>query len=286
MIKRGNIWLLILFGFVQNSLFSQVIDQKAARLESTLRKVELFINQEDSLDRNEIIDSFTSMIDRLEATRLKEPNDHSFLSKIFFKTHRKRLNRYSLYSDFGDTMLSGKYGCLSGTITYALILTHFGYKNEAVELSNHVYLKVYYGNTSILLESTLASSGFLDRNQDINDALERYSMGNSSGEMVAIASGNNGVLNSKIQNTIGLTELAGLQRYNRAIENHKNLKLISSLNYAIEADQFYPSLRMKYLMQLVINEILFSGELSKKAKQSALNHYISHVRENKISQTK
>jgi hypothetical protein len=183
-------------------------------------------------------------------------------------------------------MLNGRYGCLSGTITYALILSHFGFKNEAVELSNHVYLKVYLDEEFIILESTLASKGFLDRREDIKDALIRYSKRGSNGEMMAIASGNNSPLNSSIENKIGLIELAGLQRYNRAIETFKNSNLVSSLNYAVEADELYPSARIKYLMQLLVNEILYSQELSKEAKQDALNHYISHVRENKISQTK
>lgn len=284
--KHRNIWLLILFGFVQNSLFPQNINTQNERLQETLRNIEYFISDEDSPKKDEIINHFISILKSLEAVRIKELDDHKFLNKVFLKTHRKSLNRYNLYSDFGDTMLSGNYGCLSGTITYALLLTHFGFENEAVELSNHVYLKVYLGDKTILFESTLASRGFLDRNEDIKEAMGRYSKRNLIGEMMVIASESKSEIHSDIENQIGLTELAGLQRYNQAIENYKNSNLSSSLKYALDADKLYPSVRMKYLMQLLVNEILYSKELSNSAKQDALNNYISHIRENKISQTK
>jgi len=39
-------------------------------------------------------------------------------------------------------------------------------------------------------------------------------------------------------------------------------------------------------MQILINEILYSEGLSEEVKETALNNYIFHIREKKISQTK
>jgi hypothetical protein len=285
MIKRRNIWLLLIFGLLQTGLYSQSLEDKNQALNESLRKVELFLIKEDSQQRQKVLNEFTSLISTFEALRIKEKDDHSFLQKLFQKTHRKSLNRYNLYSDFGDTMLSGKYGCLSGTITYALLLSHFNFDYEVIELANHVYLQVHNGSSIILFESTLAARGFLDRPEDIKNALERYSQRRTSNAMMAIAAAND-LPNSEIENSIGLSELAGLQLYNRAIQTYKNSDLVSSLEFTLEAHEMYPSIRIKYLMQLLINEILYSKGLSEKVKQTALNNYVSHIRENRISQSK
>ena len=152
MIKRRDIWLILIFGLVQTSLYSQTLEDKNAALNESLRKVEFFLIKEDSQQRNKVLTEFTSLISTFETLRSKEDDDHTFLHKLFQKTHRKSLNRYNLYSDFGDTMVSGKYGCLSGTITYALLLSHFNFDYEVIELSNHVYLQVHLNNSIILLQ--------------------------------------------------------------------------------------------------------------------------------------
>ena len=285
MIKRRDIWLILIFGLVQTSLYSQTLEDKNAALNESLRKVEFFLIKEDSQQRNKVLTEFTSLISTFETLRSKEDDDHTFLHKLFQKTHRKSLNRYNLYSDFGDTMVSGKYGCLSGTITYALLLSHFNFDYEVIELSNHVYLQVHLNNSIILFESTLAARGFVDRREDIKSALERYSDRVTNDAMTAIAVSND-LPNSEIKNSIGLSELAGLQLYNRAIQSFKNSDLIASLNFTLEAHAMYPSIRIKYLMQLVINEILYSKGLNEKVKQAALNNYVAHIRENRISQSK
>lgn len=285
MIKRRYIWLILTLGLIPIALYPQSEEDKGLSLNNSLANVEFFLIKQDSQQRNNVLQEFTSLISTFEALRIKEKDDRAFLHKLFQKTHRKSLNRYSLYSDFGDTMLNGNYGCLSGTITYALLLSHFNFKYEVIELANHVYLQVHVGASIVLFESTLAARGFMDRPADIKNALERYSQRSTNSAVMAIATAND-LPNSEIQNRIGLTELAGLQLYNRAIQTYKNSYLISSLNFTLEAHDLYPSIRIKYLMQLLINEILYSKGLSEKVKQTALNNYVAHIRENRISQTK
>uniref|UniRef100_UPI00404832D4 hypothetical protein n=2 Tax=Roseivirga sp. TaxID=1964215 RepID=UPI00404832D4 len=285
MIKRRYIWLILTLGLIPFALYPQSEGDRNPSLNSSLANVEFFLIKQDSQQRNTVLKEFTSLISTFETLRIKEKDDRDFLKKLFQKTHRKSLNRYSLYSDFGDTMLNGNYGCLSGTITYALLLSHFNFKYEVIELANHVYLQVHVGGSIVLFESTLAARGFMDRPADIKNALEHYSQRNTNSAVMAIAAAND-LPNSEIQNRIGLTELAGLQLYNRGIQTYKNSDLISSLNFTLEAHDLYPSIRIKYLMQLLINEILYSKGLSEKVKQTALNNYVAHIRENRISQTK
>ncbi|KOF02465.1 hypothetical protein OB69_11845 [Roseivirga seohaensis subsp. aquiponti] len=284
--KRRYIWLIIVLGFLHVNLYAQAPIQQNV-LAQTLSKADLFLADIEPEQREDAYKNLSQLIESLEVIREKESDDDVFLRKVFLKTNRKVLRRYSLFSDFSETLSTGNYGCLSGTILYSLVLFHFNFDFTAIELSDHVYLLVENGESKFIFESTLGSRGFIANKQDIENALSGYSersMINQS--MAAVASYRSSEQASSINNRIGLRELAGLQLYNKAIENFKNTELILSLEYAEASHELYPSVRIKQLMQLLVNEILYSEGLTKEVKENALKNYISHVRENKISQTK
>ncbi len=284
--KRRDIWLIIIVGFLHFNLYAQTPIQNHS-LQETLTKADLFLADAQPEQRIEVHQSLTQLIDNLESIRNKETNDDAFLRKVFLKTNRKNLRRYNLYSDFSETLLNGNYGCLSGTILYSLLLSHFDFDFTAIELSDHVYLLVEKDKSKFIFESTLGSRGFIANKKDIDKALNGYSersLVNQS--MAAVASIKSSEQTSFINNRIGLKELAGLQYYNKAFESFKNSELITALKYTEESHDLYPSVRIKQLMQLIVNQILYSEGLTQEVKQNALNNYISHVRGNKISQTK
>tara|TARA_R110001599_G_scaffold130882_2_gene306355 strand:- start:20417 stop:21241 length:825 start_codon:yes stop_codon:yes gene_type:complete len=273
-------------GFLHFNLYAQTPIQNHS-LQETLTKADLFLADAQPEQRIEVHQSLTQLIDNLESIRNKETNDDAFLRKVFLKTNRKNLRRYNLYSDFSETLLNGNYGCLSGTILYSLLLSHFDFDFTAIELSDHVYLLVEKDKSKFIFESTLGSRGFIANKKDIDKALNGYSersLVNQS--MAAVASIKSSEQTSFINNRIGLKELAGLQYYNKAFESFKNSELITALKYTEESHDLYPSVRIKQLMQLIVNQILYSEGLTQEVKQNALNNYISHVRGNKISQTK
>lgn len=284
--KSRDIWWIIILGFLNFNLCAQTGIQNNS-LQETLSKAEIFLVEAQPHQRIEAHQNLTQIIDNLEIIRKKENNDEAFLRKVFLKTNRKTLRRYSLYSDFSETLLSGNYGCLSGTILYSILLTHFDFDFTAIELSDHVYLLVEKDNSKFIFESTLGARGFIANKKDIEKALSGYSerlVVNQS--MTAVASLKSSEQPSYINNQIGLKELAGLQYYNKAIESFKNSELVTALKYTEESHKLYPSVRIKQLMQLLVNQILYSEGLTQEVKQDALNNYISHVRGNKISQTK
>ncbi|KYG83533.1 hypothetical protein [Roseivirga echinicomitans] len=284
--KSRDIWLIIIVGFLHFNLYAQSPTQNNS-LQETFSKADIFLADVEEEQRIEAHQNLAQLIDNLESMRKKENDDDAFLRKIFLKTNRKNLRRYSLYSDFSETLLNGNYGCLSGTILYSLLLSHFGFDFTAMELSDHVYLLVEKDNSKFIFESTLGSRGFIANKKEIEKALNGYSdrlVVNQS--MTAVASLKSREQTSFINNRIGLKELAGLQYYNKAFESFKNSELIIALEYTEEAHDLYPSVRIKQLMQLIVNQILYSEGLTQEVKQDALNNYISHVRGNKISQTK
>lgn len=283
---RRDIWYIIIVGVFHFNLYAQT-PVHSNPLKETLRKADIFLTDVEGDKKAEAHQNLTQLIQSLEDLRLKETDDDVFLRKLFLKANRKTLKRYSLYADFSETMLNHNYGCLSGTILYSLLLSHFDFNFEAIELSDHIYLLVENENSKFIFESTLGSRGFIASKADIDKALSGYnerSVVNQS--MTAVASLNSSGQTSVINNRIGLKELAGLQYYNKAIENFKNSELITALKYSKASHDLYPSVRIKQLMQLLVNEILYSEGLTKEVKENALKNYISHVRENKISQTK
>ena len=283
---RRDIWLIVLVGFLHFGLYAQTPVNNNS-LTETLDKASMFLTDVEGDQKVKANQNLSELIESLEVIRKKETDDDAFLRKLFLKTNRKTLRRYSLYADFSETMLDHNYGCLSGTILYSLLLSHFDFNFEAIELSDHIYLLVENENSKFIFESTLGSRGFIANKADIDKALSGYnerSVVNQS--MTAVASLNSNEQTSVINNRIGLKELAGLQYYNKAIESFKNTELITALKQSEQSHELYPSVRIKQLMQLLVNEILYSEGLTREVKQNALKNYISHIRENKISRTK
>ena len=284
--RNYKICYLLLVSFLTVGTYAQSPIQPKS-LEETITKSELFLTQENEETKTIVQANLTELIESLQEVRNKEEDDATFLRKVFIKTNRKELRRYSLYSTFAETMQNGNYGCLSGTILYSLILSHFNFDFEAIELADHVYLVAKNKTSTFIFESTLGSRGFISNKKEVDEALSSYNKRSLITEsMEAVASAKNANNGNGINNKIGLTELAGLQFYNEAIRNFKNTQPLISLNYAVESHKLYPSIRIKQLMQILINEILYSEGLSEEMKEAALNNYIFHIREKKISQTK
>ena len=192
-------------------------------VEETVTRSALFLTQENAETKAVVQANLIELIESLQEVRNKEKDDASFLRKVFIKTNRKELRRYSLYSTFAETMQNGNYGCLSGTILYSLILSHFNFDFEAIELADHVYLVARNKTSTFIFESTLGARGFISNKKDVDEALSSYDKRSLITEsMEAVASAKNDDKGTGINNKIGMTELAGLQFYNEAIRNFKN----------------------------------------------------------------
>lgn len=225
-------------------------------------------------------------ISRLEKVKVRKHSDLQFLRSLFFKTHRSFLHKYSAGATLDETLKSGEFGCLSGTALYALILNHFGYDFEIVEMTSHVYLKVHLKNQTLLIESTLPGSGFISSEKRIVEATEQYTdESRKTNSLMAIASiGGLEEAAGTYQRSINLKQLSGLQYYNEAIFELGDQAYESAFLNARKALNLYPSLRTERLMEIVINKILQSKNLTKDQKTNILNSYITQVKEKKLTQ--
>lgn len=222
---------------------------------------------------------------KLEVTKSRKKTDLDFLKTVFFKTHRKYLKRYDPSATFKATMDTGAYGCLTGSALYSIILSHFGYEHEIIELTSHVYLKVKLDKQTVLIESTLPETGFLENVSEIAKATEQYEDDSRKlNSIIAIAGINEGEEEGAYKRSISLKELSGLQYYNMAIYNIKGESLEMAFANARESIDLYPSKRTEQLMEIVINKILQSKTLTKDLKSGILNTYVTQVRKKRLTQ--
>ena len=224
-------------------------------------------------------------LSRLEVTKTRKKTDLEFLKTVFFKTHRKYLKWYDASATFKETMTTGVYGCLTGSALYSIILSHFGYEHEIIELTSHVYLKVKLDEQIILIESTLPETGFLENVSEVAKATEQYEDNSRKlSSIIAIAGINEGKEKDAYKRSINLKELSGLQYYNMAIYNLKGEALEMAFANAKESIDLYPSKRTEQLMEIVINKILQSKNLTKDLKSGILNTYVTQVRKKRLTQ--
>ena len=244
---------------------------------------------EDSLDaKDEVMLALVDhiqMLDELKERR-QRLRDDQFLKVIFFRTHRKFLERYDPSSTFSEMVLSGKYGCLPGTVLYALLLEYFDFKVRTIELTNHIFLKVKVDDQIYTFESTDPSKGFIRDDVSITQLSEQFEA--NSRRIISISSDN--ISGEEGQSTFvnqGLTfqQMAGLQFYNQSVYAYYKNNPIRSLQLVNKAVELYESDRTTYMMEFVISTILRNKKISGVEKENYLKQYIRQVKKKRLSQT-
>jgi hypothetical protein len=263
-------------------------DLSACKPDSTLtNQINTFFskNIQDSINAQQTEQTLKAYLNKLNQTKSRKKTDLEFLRTVFFKTHRKFLKRYDASATFPQTMETGTYGCLSGTALYSMILSHFGYEYEIIEMASHVYLKARVNNQIVLIESTIPEGGFLEKAREINKLSEQYADNSRKlNSIIAIAGIDTDNGQDTYQKSISMTQLSGLQYYNMAIYDLKDGALEAAFANAAESVTLYPSKRTELLMEIVINKILQSRTLTKDLKSAILNTYVTQVKKKKLTQ--
>ncbi|MCE7994084.1 MAG: hypothetical protein HEP71_19005 [Roseivirga sp.] len=285
--RTRRVYILLLFFIGLFALNSQAQSDAPKATLTTSDSINTFLSQD--LQNSPLADKMRSEIDqyldKLQIIKTRKKADREFLKTVFFKTHRKFLKHYDASATFEEMMETGVYGCLTGTALYSIILSHFGYEHEIVELTSHVYLKVKLDQQIILLESTLPESGFLENVSEIARATEQYEDNSRKlNSVTAIAGIDEEKAEGAYKRSISLKQLSGLQYHNMAIYNIKEEFLETAFMNAKESIKLYPSKRTELLMEIVINKILQSKNLTKDLKSGILNTYVTQVRKKKLTQ--
>ena len=231
-----------------------------------------FYFDHDSTPATEAFQKIDKLILQLEKKERSEQNDLRFLRTIFYKTHRKILRSYSPMASMDETIENGTYGCLTGTVVYALLLSHFNFNYEIVELPNHVFLKVKLADQNVYFESTLANDGFITNENHFK--FKRTSSSNHNTNWLQVISEKTQMVEqAKPFKIIDLKELRGLQHFNEAVKLYKVKAYQESISHAIIAFYQYPTEKNEMLTRFVLNRILTDHKLDDLEKRALVNNF-------------
>ncbi len=282
---------LLIFG-ISSICVGRTYDQEPSVSETTEHPISQFIISEKILATDSegavFEKKYDQIIKQLERIRIRKKNDATFLRSIFYRVHKKSLVDYSKMATMDETLKTGAFGCLTGTALYALILDHFGFKYDIIELTNHVYVRVVVDNRLMVMESTLPEEGLINLSRELRASAEHDGLDpRNIGTLTTVGDGSvdewnlvNGF------NKITLGELSGLQYFNESVRLYTEKKYITAMDMINEAYARYPSQRNEKLMQLVINKILKYDLIKEEVKNKYLTQYVKLVKRQKLSQTK
>ncbi|MDL5047682.1 hypothetical protein QQ054_16830 [Oscillatoria amoena NRMC-F 0135] len=109
--------------------WSQVINP------STERYLSAFLATTGS---NEGKASFFHYLGQLESRKARMASERDFVEYSFNATHKRYLKHFAKEASFATIFDDGRYNCLTGTILYSLILSHFNISHQVIETNYHI----------------------------------------------------------------------------------------------------------------------------------------------------
>ncbi len=208
-----------------------------------------------STNNNPTLQRYDELLSHLKDKKEKyNGDDIRFLKNLFSYIHRKQLANYQNFVSLEATLDKYKvYDCLTGTALYALLLNDLGYEINIKEFDYHILLIVKGLDQDILIESTDPLEGFVADESEIKERLDEI-ISKQENEEKSIFSGG-------IVNDVGITELAGLQYYNQALDFMNNGDLENSLKRIKLARSLYPSKRIEQVYE-TISQLSYYDEMT------------------------
>lgn len=193
---------------------------------------------------------YQELLNNLKNKQSKWKDDKRFLQHLFYKVHHTYLKEYKPLKSFDKLLENGTYGCLTGTIMYALFLEDLGIEYEIIESNYHIVLIATSAQKRYLFESTDPLNGFISTEKEINTYLETLKNTNTPKQQK-----NKYYLACRIHNKVTLTNLIGLQYYNMATVAYNHQEYPLAAYYLNKAKLYYKSPRLEELSQLMDHDL-------------------------------
>ncbi|MFY0591830.1 hypothetical protein [Roseivirga sp.] len=290
---KGRITILTVFLIcLETACFGQMDVMVTELRKENTHPIKAFLIEKElrtnDAELSNLYTAYDDVVDILERLRKHKKRDRAFLRSIFYKVHKRILINYERQATMAETMQTGNFGCLTGTAIYALILSHFQFDYEIIELPNHVFIKLNVDGQDMLIESTNPEGGLMSISKKLAQNMEQIGFDTRKLKLLTtVGEGSVGeweLFEGHVK--INLRELAGLQYFNESIRYYIQKEYLLSMEMISAAYEHYPSKRNEKLMQLVINKILKYDHIKEELKNKYLKQYITRVKKQKISQTK
>jgi hypothetical protein len=198
---------------------------------------------------------FRKLVTRLEKDYKKYKGHSRFLKSLYYRTEMYLLEEYQQYSLLEDVMQQGKFDCVSGSLLLASLLDRFEIPYKIMETSHHVFVIVEQGGEKIILESTGGIDGFISAPAEVKNYLSVFGPDQTpSLNLNPTFREFESILSPSIYRQISISQLKGLEHFNRAIFYNNEGNLSAAIEQLDEAKRYYPCDRVIAMDNLLKNQ--------------------------------
>lgn len=239
------VWALLSFMIFFSSVRIEAKVVEPHRI--SLNDVEELLSLKTEFAKNEaVLGKLNIVIAQLKKRQGLYKSENDFVEYAFYLTHRKLLKDYDKYASLTETLVVGKYDCLTATAVYSIILGELGIKHAVVETNYHIYILVNPDTEDeIFLETTDPRYGFISNPVEIEASKEKHLMANATQNSALVH------FDFNIERRLEGKELVGLLYYNQSIKALNSGKWEEAFDIAQEAFNYYPNERLIKLIDII-----------------------------------
>lgn len=191
----------------------------------------------------------SDFITKLEQNE-SQKNSLKFCRTLYNKTRREFFRQYEQYATFRETLIKGKYNCLTGTVLYALLLDHFDIDYSIVETNYHIFLLVSTDEGNVLFEATDPLNGFVSDPDEIEDRIQSY----KQNLLLPIEGDKKEYYEYEVNlyKQVDLRQMSGLLHFNLSIQAYNQKNFRKAIQHLDKALDFYNSTRITEFSSILL----------------------------------
>ncbi len=261
------ILIVLLFSF-SFSFAAPIHSSKSHNEQKIVSRLSNFLDAHDSITPEMKEKAIQKIIDFDKDFKITPTNESKTLRRLFFAVQETFLKEYVLYSSFFQTIDSGKFDCLTGSVLYAVFLEeikqkgNFGYTYQIVQMPTHVFIKIELSDKNeMIFESTNFDKGFIATQKVIEFYLQeqaKKAQEETQNKNIVLL----GV--QEVNNLVTLETASALLYFNQGVLFFNQRKFGKSLKMAQNAFFYQKNEAFYDLMTLSLQELLKNNSISEK----------------------
>ncbi len=247
------------FSFSLASTYSSKHSFESHNGQKMSSRISTFLDAHDSITPEMKEIAIQKVIDFNTDFNIISTNESKTLRRLFFFVQETFLKEYVLYSSFYQTIDSGKFDCLTGSLLYAVFLEeikrkgNFDYNYQIIQMPTHVFVKIELSDKSeMIFESTSFEKGFIATQKGIEFYLQKQNkeaQQNQKTENILV------LKNQKLNNLVTLESASALLYFNQGVLFFNQRKFGKTLKMAKKAFSLQENEAFYELMQLSLYKL-------------------------------
>jgi hypothetical protein len=109
---------------------------------------------------NKINTQLKSIFKTVDIKKLKNEKQKEFAEKLLIIIHDNILKKYYFTADRLSNIINGEYNCVSSSIIYSIFLKKYNFNHNAVQTTDHVFIKITFDDKEVIDVETTNKYGF------------------------------------------------------------------------------------------------------------------------------